>query len=162
MYLFLKGNRILDAYGHLSARHPTDPTIFIMPRSTAPANVSSHRDLVQYRVADGSPVDPDAPRGYLERFIHSEIYRRFPEINGVVHSHASEVIPYANTAVPLRPCIHMAGFLGESGLAWHLSEALSRLNFLVYRQSSADIRHFQTLRLGRHSRPSDSKCQARR
>lgn len=112
----LANSRVLDAYGHLSARHPTDPGIFIMPCNLAPANVASPGHLVQYRVADASPVDPGAPHGYIERFIHSEIYKKFPTVGGVVHSHAPEVIPYGNTKVCLRPCIHMAGFLGESVL----------------------------------------------
>ena len=86
----------------------------MMPRNTAPANVASHKDLVQYHVSDASPVDPNAPRGYVERYIHSEIYKRYPQVNGVIHSHAPETVPYGITSVPLRPCIHMAGFLGKS------------------------------------------------
>lgn len=85
-----------------------------MPCSLAPANVSSPGDLVHYRVEDGSPVDANAPKGYIERFIHSEVYKRFPSVNGVVHSHAPEVIPFSNTSVPLRSCFHIAGFLGKS------------------------------------------------
>jgi ribulose-5-phosphate 4-epimerase/fuculose-1-phosphate aldolase len=88
-----------------------------MPRNTAPANVSSPEDLVQYRVADASPVDSNAPRGYLERYIHSEIYKRYPDVNGVIHSHAPEIIPYTITSSLLRPCIHMAGFIGKSNAA---------------------------------------------
>ncbi|OAP54392.1 hypothetical protein AYL99_11493 [Fonsecaea erecta] len=101
---------VLDAYGHLSARHPTDPTVFLMPCNLAPANVVSPKDIVQYRVEDASAVDPNAPRGYLERFIHSEIYKRFPEVKAIIHSHASEVLPYANTSVPLRPCKEVPTF----------------------------------------------------
>ncbi|KAJ4693628.1 hypothetical protein HRR94_005848 [Exophiala dermatitidis] len=83
-----------------------------MPRNLAPALLASEADLVEYHVADAEPVDPSAPNGYVERYIHSEIYKRYPGVNSVIHSHASEVIPYTISEVPLKPCYHMAGFLG--------------------------------------------------
>ncbi|KAL2419456.1 Decarboxylase tropJ [Exophiala dermatitidis] len=102
---------VLDAYGHLSVRNPTASDRFIMPRNLAPALLASEADLVEYHVADAEPVDPSAPNGYVERYIHSEIYKRYPGVNSVIHSHASEVIPYTISEVPLKPCYHMAGFL---------------------------------------------------
>ncbi|KAL2402592.1 Decarboxylase tropJ [Exophiala dermatitidis] len=105
---------VLDAYGHLSVRNPTASDRFIMPRNLAPALLSSEADLVEYFVADAEPVDPSAPNGYVERYIHSEIYKRYPGVNSVIHSHASEVIPYTISGVPLKPCYHMAGFLGSN------------------------------------------------
>ncbi|KAI1363022.1 class II aldolase and Adducin N-terminal domain-containing protein [Xylaria arbuscula] len=116
-------NGLLDAYGHLSVRNPDNSSTFFMARgSIAPAlvckplilRVSTSQDIVEYLVADASPIDPNAPQGVGERFIHSEIYKRFSGINSVVHSHSSEVIPYTITEVLFRPAIHMAGFLGES------------------------------------------------
>ena len=105
-----------------------------MPRNMAPANVSSPRDLVDYKISDASPVDASAPGGYIERYIHSEIYKKFPAVNSVIHSHANAVIPYSITGmrfcqpqcpsqfcsvaadcllgVPMKPCLHVAGFLG--------------------------------------------------
>lgn len=126
---------VLDAYGHLSVRHPTVSDRFIMPRNLAPALLSSETDLVEYFVSNASPVDPTAPKGYVERYIHSEIYKQYPGVNSVIHSHASEVISYTISGpkyslsalfklapwtdgildpigVPLKPCFHMAGFLG--------------------------------------------------
>ncbi|KEF55107.1 uncharacterized protein A1O9_08760 [Exophiala aquamarina CBS 119918] len=85
-----------------------------MPRNMAPANISSVQDLVQYNVADAAAVDLNAPPGYIERYIHSEIYRRFPGVKSVIHSHASTVIPYSITGVPLRACLHMTEFLGAT------------------------------------------------
>lgn len=66
----------------------------MMPRNMAPSNISSIQDLVEYRVVDASPVHADAPGGYLERYIHSEIYKRYPGVHSVVHSHAKDVVPY--------------------------------------------------------------------
>ena len=80
----------------------------------APGVVSSSADLIEYYVSDGSTVEPAAKKGYSERFIHGEMYRMFPGVNCVVHSHAEAVLPYVVVGVPLRAVFHMAGFLGES------------------------------------------------
>ncbi|KAI1430359.1 class II aldolase and Adducin N-terminal domain-containing protein [Xylaria sp. FL1777] len=108
----LHNNAVLDAYGHLSVRNPNNDSTFFMSRNMAPGLVSSPSDIVEYYVADASPVDPDAPGGFIERYIHSEIYKRFPGIGAVVHSHSPAVIPYSISDVPLKSSIHMAGFLG--------------------------------------------------
>ena len=78
----------------------------------APGLVSTQNDLIEYYVKDSSTVDPDAKKGYSERFIHGELFRMYPSINCVVHSHAEEVLPYVTSGVPLKPIFHMAGFLG--------------------------------------------------
>lgn len=83
-----------------------------MSGSVAPAIVSSAKDLIQYYVSDCSPVDSNAKKGYSERFIHGEIYKKFSEVNSVIHSHAEEVLPYTMSGVPLKPAFHIPGFLG--------------------------------------------------
>ncbi|CAD0094663.1 unnamed protein product [Aureobasidium mustum] len=104
-------NGVLDAYGHMSVRNPNNGSNFFMSRNLAPALVANSSDLVEYYVEDAAPVDPNAPSGFIERYIHSELYKRFPSINSVVHSHSPQVVPYTFSGVPLRPSIHMAGFL---------------------------------------------------
>ena len=83
-----------------------------MSGDKAPALVSSPSDLIHYHVGDSSPVDTQAKKGYQERFIHSEIYKKFPEINSVVHSHSEAVLPFTMNGVPMKPAFHIAGFLG--------------------------------------------------
>jgi ribulose-5-phosphate 4-epimerase/fuculose-1-phosphate aldolase len=78
----------------------------------APAIVSTPEDLIEYHIADGTPVDPHAKKGYSERFIHGEIFKRFQGVKCVIHSHSEAVIPFMVAGVPLRPAFHMAGFLG--------------------------------------------------
>lgn len=81
----------------------------------APALVRNSEDLIEYWVKDSSTVDPKAKKGYAERFIHGELFRKYPEVNCVVHSHAEEVLPYVVAAgIPLMPVFHMAGFLGNA------------------------------------------------
>ncbi|KAH8681858.1 class II aldolase and Adducin N-terminal domain-containing protein [Xylariales sp. PMI_506] len=107
-------HNVLDAYGHLSFRHPFKPDVFIMSRESAPGTISSPADLIEYKVADAEPVEPSsAAKGFAERHIHSEIYKANSKVQSVVHSHADSVIPYTINGVPLRPCFHQAGFLGH-------------------------------------------------
>ncbi|RFU30116.1 hypothetical protein B7463_g6228, partial [Scytalidium lignicola] len=86
-----------------------------MCRNTAPATVSSRNDLIEYWVDNAEPVDPNAAPGYAERCIHSEVLKRYPEVNSVIHSHSDAVVPYTISGVPLKPCYHMSGFLHSSG-----------------------------------------------
>lgn len=110
-------NGVLDAYGHLSVRNPYNASTFFMSRNEAPALVSSAGDIVEYYVSDASPVEPNAPPGFIERYIHSEILKRFSGISTVVHSHSPAMIPYSISGVPLKPSIHLAGFLGMPPVA---------------------------------------------
>lgn len=104
---------IVDAYGHISARHPENPDLFILSGNRAPAIVSQPSDFVTYYLANASAVDPDAPKGYIERYIHSEVYKRFSNVSAVIHAHAEDVLVYANSGVPLKPVFHMPSFLGR-------------------------------------------------
>jgi len=80
----------------------------------APGLVASPSDLVEYYIENAEPVKPDAPKGFLERHIHSELMRRYPTVNSVIHSHAPDTIPFGVTDIPMRPCSSLAGFLGAS------------------------------------------------
>ena len=103
---------IVDAFGHVSVRDDRDPTRFLLARNMAPARVTVD-DIVQYVVATGEPVASDAPRGYLERCIHSEIYKARPDVMAVVHNHSPAVLPFCVArGARLQPACHMAGFLG--------------------------------------------------
>jgi ribulose-5-phosphate 4-epimerase/fuculose-1-phosphate aldolase len=111
----LHQQNVLDAYGHLSFRHPTDPSHFFMSRYIAPGTISSPSEIIEYHISNAEPVNPKETKGYSERHIHSEIYKRHDTVNAVVHSHADAVVPYTVSSVPLRPVYHMAGFLRAEG-----------------------------------------------
>ena len=101
---------VVDGCGHVSARHDKDPSRFLLSRSMAPGLVTP-ADIMEFDL-DGVPVDPQGRAVYLERFIHGEILRMYPEVQSVVHSHSPAVIPFGVGQVPLRPLYHMSGFLG--------------------------------------------------
>jgi len=97
----LHHQKVLDAYGHISVRNPQNPATFFISRSLAPALVSRREDIAQYYVDDANPVDKNAPRGYVERFIHSELYKRYADVNTIIHSHSEAVIPFSISSVPV-------------------------------------------------------------
>ncbi|KAF1911353.1 class II aldolase and Adducin N-terminal domain-containing protein [Ampelomyces quisqualis] len=113
----LHQNNLVDAFGHISIRHPMDRKQYLIAAYDpgAPALVKSREDFIAYFVSDSGPVDPDAPQGYSERFIHGELYKKFADANCVIHSHSEAVIPFTTGRHSIRPVFHMAGFLGAQG-----------------------------------------------
>ena len=47
---------VLDAYGHVSIRHPSDSNRYLMSRSLAPILVTAN-DIMEYDL-DSNPIDP--------------------------------------------------------------------------------------------------------
>ncbi|KAK3305028.1 class II aldolase and Adducin N-terminal domain-containing protein [Chaetomium strumarium] len=104
---------VLDGFGHLSVRNPEDPATFFMMYQKAPVLVSGLDDIGLYYVSDADSVLENTRAPPVERFIHSEIYKRFPDVNVVLHGHPEELIPYSNSDLSLRVAVYMAGFLGH-------------------------------------------------
>src|SRR5437660_1348582 len=105
----LAQNGVLDAWGHVSIRHPNNPERYLLSRARAPALVSAE-DIMEFDI-DSNPVDQQGRRVFLERFIHGEAYRARPDVNAVVHSHSPTVIPFTVTDEPLKAISHIASFL---------------------------------------------------
>jgi ribulose-5-phosphate 4-epimerase/fuculose-1-phosphate aldolase len=108
--LILFDHDILDAFGHVSARHDKDPERFVMARYVAPGIVTPG-DIREFSL-DSEPVPERGERHYSERFIHGEIYRARPDVMAVIHSHAPPLIPFGTTGAPLRPMYHMSSHIG--------------------------------------------------
>jgi HCOMODA/2-hydroxy-3-carboxy-muconic semialdehyde decarboxylase len=125
----LADHGVLDAYGHVSARSDKRPDHFIMSRSRAPALVSA-ADLVEWN-ADREAATGDKRKGFIERYIHGEIYRARPEVMAVVHSHSPSVIPFGVTKTKLRPIYHMGSFLWSGTPVWDIRKVREENDLLV-------------------------------
>jgi HCOMODA/2-hydroxy-3-carboxy-muconic semialdehyde decarboxylase len=101
---------VVDGFGHVSIRDPSDPSKFLLARSIAPETVTAADVLVHD--LDGNTPAPASVKLYLERYIHAEIYRARPDVIAIVHCHAPALIPFGVTGVALRPLYHMSSFLG--------------------------------------------------
>lgn len=109
---------ILDTFGHISARDPEDANSFFLPQKLAPSHITIN-DIQRFNL-DGETTD-NRP-SYLERYIHSEIYKARPDVQCVLHSHSPAVLPYCFVDTPLRPVTHMGGFMGESVPVYEIRE----------------------------------------
>ena len=107
---FLASREIVDGYGHVSVRDPANANRFLMARAIAPAIVSK-ADILTYDL-DSNPLNANGSAVYSERFIHGETYRARPDVMAVIHSHATELIPFGVTGILLRPIYHMGSFIG--------------------------------------------------
>src|SRR6202795_1139420 len=125
----LAGFGVLDGLGHVSARHPTNPNHFLMSRSLAPALVTAD-DIMEFDL-DGNAVDPKGRSVFLERFIHSEIYKARPDVMAVVHAHSPGVIPFTISQVPLRPVYHNSAFLAAGAPVWDIRTDFGETDMLV-------------------------------
>jgi HCOMODA/2-hydroxy-3-carboxy-muconic semialdehyde decarboxylase len=112
---------VVDGFGHVSARHDNDPARFLLARSMAPGLVTAD-DIMEFDL-DGNALDQRGRTLYAERFIHSEIYKAYPGIKAIVHSHSPSIIPFGATGVPLRPIYHMSSFLGAGVPVFEIREA---------------------------------------
>lgn len=118
---------VVDGYGHVSVRHDRSDQHFLLSVSKAPgiieaADIRSH-DMSGKLLGEGSP--------YLERFIHSEIYKSRPDVQAVVHSHAQGSVVFGITGQMLRPVFHMSGFLGSGSRLFEIADAAGDTDMLV-------------------------------
>ena len=120
---------VLDGFGHVSARDPKNPDHFLMSRSLAPALVTGD-DIMEFDL-DGNAVDARGRSVFLERFIHSEIYKARPDVMAVVHTHSPGVIPFTVSQMALRPVFHNAAFLGTGAPVWEIRKEFGETNMLV-------------------------------
>lgn len=112
---------ILDAFGHVSARHPEFPDRFLMTKRVAPA-LAQVEDVLDFG-PDAEPIDDDEAPLFVERYIHSAIYSARPDVNAVVHNHSREII--ASGLVPgrtLHPVCHSCGFLGDGAPVFEIRD----------------------------------------
>jgi ribulose-5-phosphate 4-epimerase/fuculose-1-phosphate aldolase len=119
---------VVDAYGHVSVRSERNPAHFYMSRSLAPPLVTV-ADIMEHG-PDSEPVGDDR-KGYLERYIHGEIYRQRPDVIAVVHSHAASVIPFGVTKARMRPVYHMASFLWSGVPVFDIRKAQPENDLLI-------------------------------
>ena len=88
----LAREEVVDAYGHVSVRHPDNPNRFLIARSLAPELVG-REDIVELDL-DAQPVHDEGRSLYLERFIHAAIFAARPDVMAVVHAHAEDTLPF--------------------------------------------------------------------
>ncbi len=108
----LANEGVLDAFGHVSMRHPTDPGRYLLSRSRSPGLIEA-ADILQFTL-DSDPVEPPTVQLYAERVIHGCIYRAREDVMAVCHHHAPAVMPFCIAGVPIVPVFHLGAAGGET------------------------------------------------
>ncbi len=126
----LAQHHVLDSFGHVSVRHPTNPKHFLMSRARAP-NCVEIGDIMEFTL-DGQVVGHVAGKPYSERFIHGAILEARPDINSVVHNHSPNVVPFTvQTKYRMRPIMHMCAPIGTDIPTWDIAHKFGTTNLLV-------------------------------
>lgn len=128
--LFQQG--VVDGFGHVSVRHPTQADRFLLARSMAPGLVTAD-DILVFDL-DGRPQGGDTRTPYLERYIHGSLYRARADVHAVVHSHSPSIIPFGVVRrARLRPICHMSGFLHPQAPVFEIRSAAGKASDMLIR-----------------------------
>lgn len=120
---------MLDAFGHVSARHPTDPNRYLLSRSRAPELVSPD-DFIEYDL-DSRPVRATDIPQYSERVIHGEIYKARPDVVAVCHHHSPAFMPLVIDGIDYEPVFHLGATGGHRPPFWDQRDEFGDTNLLV-------------------------------
>ncbi len=137
---------VLDAFGHVSVRHPADPGRYLLSRSRSPALIEPD-DILQYTL-DSSPVKPAKVHLYAERVIHGCIYQARKDVMAVCHHHAPAVMPFCIAGKPILPVFHLGAAMGEEAPFWDQHDEFGDTNLLVAKPEEG---HSLARALGSHS-----------
>lgn len=120
---------VVDAFGHVSLRHPDAPGQYLLSCSRSPELVRP--DDVMAFTLDGDAAGPETGKPYLERHIHGAVYEARPEVNAVVHNHAYDVVPFSLAGLPMRPVLHTAAVIGAEVPIWDIADRFGDTDLLV-------------------------------
>lgn len=144
----LAHQHVLDAFGHISVRHPLEPGCYLLSRSCSPGIVTAD-DIIEFRL-DGVPVRDDRRPLYLERPIHGAIYESHPDVRAVLHAHSDDILPFTITDRPLRPVIQAVGDMGAEAPVWDIADKFggdTDLLVVTMEQGRDLARHFRENRV---------------
>ena len=126
---------VLDAFGHVSLRHPLDPGRFYLSRSLAPERVTA-ADVLEFDL-DSQPVQPASAALYSERVIHGAIYQARPDVNAICHHHAAALMPFCLADLRLSVVTQLGATIGKHVPMWDQREEFGTTNHLVTRPEEA-------------------------
>jgi ribulose-5-phosphate 4-epimerase/fuculose-1-phosphate aldolase len=125
----LANEGVIDAFGHVSLRHPGRPDRYFLARSRSPELVE-RGDLMEYDL-ENRPIDPQGRTMYSERPIHGSIYQARPDVLSVCHNHARSLIPFSITGTAIKPVWHLAGGIGAEVPIWDIRDEFGDTDLLV-------------------------------
>jgi ribulose-5-phosphate 4-epimerase/fuculose-1-phosphate aldolase len=120
---------IVDAYGHISVRHPDKPDRYFLSRARTPQCVE-RSDIMEFTM-EGEPIDGRGLAPYFERFIHGGIFLARPEVKSIVHSHSAAVIPFGVGGEKIRPMMLNCALIGKATPIWDSRDKFGDTDLMV-------------------------------
>ncbi len=120
---------VLDAFGHVSVRHPGDPGRYLLARSRSPELIEPG-DIYEFTL-DSEPLKTTELALYAERVIHGCIYQARPDVNAVCHHHSPALLPFCATGAELVPVFHLGAMMGTRAPFWDSRDEFGDTNMLV-------------------------------
>jgi HCOMODA/2-hydroxy-3-carboxy-muconic semialdehyde decarboxylase len=111
---------IFDEDGHVSLRHPGDPSRYLLARARSPALVEPD-DILEFTL-DGEPVAADARALCGERFVHGAVLAARPDIHAVLFARSEDLLPFGVARSKLRPVIASVGDMGTHVPVWDIAD----------------------------------------
>ncbi len=136
---------VVDAFGHISVRHPDNPDRYLIARYLACELVQP--DDIFEMTLDSQPVKSTNERFYSELPIHGCIYQARPDVQSVCHHHSPSVLPYCLTGIELIPVVGLGGTMGKVPF-WDSRDEFGDTNLLVTKPEEG---HSLARALGRHA-----------
>jgi ribulose-5-phosphate 4-epimerase/fuculose-1-phosphate aldolase len=124
---------VFDAAGHVSMRHPGHAERFLMSRSLAPQMITAD-DIMEFDL-DCNAIDPRGRNGFIERYLHGEIFKARADVMAIAHSHSPSTIAFGLSNVPMRAMYHNAAFLAAGVPVFDIRETFGTTDIVI---SSAD------------------------
>lgn len=123
---------VLDAYGHVSVRHPGDPERFLLSRARSPEYVEAS-DVLVFDL-DGTMVGDGEAVSYIERFIHAAVYAMRPDVGAVCHNHSLSILPFSiATGARLQWTVNAARWFGAGVPVWDIADEFGTSTDLLVR-----------------------------
>ena len=120
---------VFDTAGHVSLRHPGRPDRFLMSRSLAPQMITAD-DIMEFDL-DCNAIDPRGRNGFIERYLHGEIFRARPDVMAVAHSHSPSVIAFGLSGTPMQAMYHNAAFLAAGVPVFDIREKFGVTDIVI-------------------------------
>ena len=120
---------VLDAFGHVSMRHPSDPGRYLLARSRSPELIEP-ADILEFTL-DSEPVVPPTGFIYGERVIHGCIYQARSDVMAICHHHSRAVMPFCISGMALQPVDHLGATMGAVIPFWDQRDEFGDTDLIV-------------------------------
>lgn len=99
-------------WGHISVRSPDDPNVILIKPHKMGLEEIRPEDIIGVNL-DGEKIVGERPK-HIETYIHTEIMRKRPDVQSVVHVHAASTVVFSALEAMLQPIGHEGALFCKS------------------------------------------------